>query len=99
MTPVLWALVPSNEEINVGYWETYQISPKQNVWMRHMMCLLVECLDPPLNCISQRFDSLFSRSNAHNTNCFPSLVVFDFKVSCTGAIGVRSRASSSLNWS
>ena len=27
---------PSNEEINMSYWETYEIvSPQPNVWIRH----------------------------------------------------------------
>ena len=35
---------PSNEEINMRYWETYEIRP----WIRLLMWPPSECLDPPL---------------------------------------------------
>src|SRR6218665_861129 len=41
-------LAPSNKEINVRYWEAYEIAPQSNVWICHWCFLPVAALEASL---------------------------------------------------
>ena len=54
---------PSNEERNLDIGKHIKFPLKPNVWIRHMVWPLAECLDPPLNDVCALQEGLHQQSD------------------------------------